>query len=247
MLKDKIERLLLLFPFFYRCTLRCKPNSNPDKYIFSKYIHKNNTVFDIGANIGLYTNFFRKLVGKNGFVHSFEPIPKTFKELKSNTKQYSSINNYRLNMTGLYDKETTSIAFIPDEISGHASVGNHSETWKSNSVQEVPIALSTLDQYFEKNNLSIVHFIKIDIEGAEINALEGAKNILKRNKPILCIEVNSELLKCFQKTPLELIEFLKSMGYQNFYHYDEIPSKPQYFEDLIKSSSEINTNIIAIP
>ena len=245
MIKNKVERLLLHFPVFYRSISRCKPNSNPDKYIFSKYIHKNDTVFDIGANIGLYTNFFRKLVGKNGFVHSFEPIPKTFKELKSNAKQYSTINNYRLNMTGLYDKETTSIAFIPDEISGHASVGNHSETWKSNSVQEVTVALSTLDQYFEKNKLSSVDFIKIDIEGAEINALEGAKQILQQYKPILCIEVNSELLKCFQKTPFELIKFLKSLSYKNFHYYDEIPWNLKDFENLGNSSSKINTNIIA--
>ena len=123
MIKHRFVRLILFFPFFYRWALRIKPNSNPDKYVFSKYIHKKNTVIDIGANIGLYTNFFRELVGGNGFVHSFEPIPKTFKELESNTKQHSSVKNYRLNMTGLYNKETTSIAFIPDEISGHASIG----------------------------------------------------------------------------------------------------------------------------
>ena len=245
MIRNKIERFLLQFPNFYRCILRCKLNRNPDKYIFSKYIHKNNTVFDIGANIGLYTNFFRELVGKNGFVHSFEPIPKTFKKLESNTKQYSPVKNYRLNMSGVHDKEANSIAFIPDEISGHASLANHAETWKTNSVEKVSVTLSALDEYFEKNHLNTVHFIKIDIEGSEVNALEGAKQILQQYKPILCIEVNSELLKCFQKTPFELIKFLKSLSYKNFHYYDEIPWNLKNFENLVNSSSKINTNIIA--
>ena len=166
-MKNLIEHFLLKVPLIYKLALFFKKNSNPDKLIFTKYVKLGDTVVDCGANIGLYTNFLRLLIGKHGFVHSFEPIPKTFEELNFNTKQHSSINNYRLNMMGLYDRITSSSAFIPNEISGHASLGNHSETWKTDSIQKVSIDLTTLDDYFDKHNLKAVHFIKMDIEGAE--------------------------------------------------------------------------------
>jgi hypothetical protein len=86
----------------------------------------------------------------------------------------------------------------------------------------------------------------MDIEGAEINALEGAKETLQKHKPTLYIEVNSALLKCFKKTPLNLIEFLKKIGYQNFYYQDEKPFKFECFEKLVQSENEINTNVVAI-
>ena len=153
-MKNLIEHFLLKVPLIYKLALLFKKNSNPDKLIFTKYVKPGDTVVDCGANIGLYTNFLRLLVGKHGFVHSFEPIPKTFEELSFNTKQHSSINNYRLNMMGLYDRITSSSAFIPNEISGHASLGNHSETWKTDSIQKVSIDLTTLDDYFDKHNLN---------------------------------------------------------------------------------------------
>ena len=245
-MKNLIEHFLLKVPLIYKLALLFKKNSNPDKLIFTKYVKPGDTVVDCGANIGLYTNFLRLLVGTHGFVHSFEPIPKTFEELSFNTKQHSSINNYRLNMMGLYDRITSSSAFIPNEISGHASLGNHSETWKTDSIQKVSIDLTTLDDYFDKHNLKAVHFIKMDIEGAEINALEGAKETLQKHKPTLYIEVNSALLKCFKKTSFDLIEFLKKIGYQNFYYQDEKPFKFECFEKLVQDGNEINTNVIAI-
>lgn len=245
-MKSFLESFLLQFPLIYKIALFFKKNSNPDKLIFSKYVKRGDCVIDCGANIGLYTNFLRLIVGKHGFVHSFEPIPETFEELNFNTKQHSSVNNYRLNMMGLYDQITSSSAFIPNEISGHASLGKHSETWKTDSIQTVTIDLTTLDDYFDKRSLKTVDFIKMDIEGAEINALEGAKKTLQKHKPTLYIEVNAELLKCFKKTPLDLIKFLKKVGYQNFYYQDEKSLEFECFEKLVLSEIEINTNMLAI-
>jgi FkbM family methyltransferase len=245
-LKRFLESFLLQFPLIYKIALFFKKNSNPDKLIFTKNVKPGDCVIDCGANVGLYTNFLRLLVGKNGFVHSFEPIPKTFEELNFNTKQHSSVNNYRLNMMGLYDHITSSNAFIPNEISGHASIGNHSETWKTDSIQKVTIDLTTLDDYFDEHRLKTVDFMKMDIEGAEIYALEGAKKTLQKHKPTLYIEVNAELLKSFNQTPMDLIQFLKKVGYQNFYYQDEKSLELKCFEKLVTSGIEINTNMLAI-
>ena len=245
-MKSLLEKFLIQFPLIYKIALFFKKKSNPDKLIFYKYVKRGDCVIDCGANVGLYTNFLRLIVGKHGFVHSFEPIPETFEVLGFNTKQHSSVNNYRLNMIGLNDQITSTNAFIPNKISGHASIGNHYETWKTDSIQKVTIDLTTLDDYFDKHSLKTVDFMKMDIEGAEINALEGAKKTLQKHKPTLYIEVNTELLKSFKQTPMDLIQFLKKVGYQNFYYQDEKSLELKCFEKLVASGIEVNTNMLAI-
>ena len=116
-------------------------------------IKKGETVIDCGANIGYYTNFFRSIVGKNGYVHSFEPVPTTFKQLQKNTKNHSTDKNYTLNMYGLYNKNTEKRIYIPDSISGHASLNNHCKVWNTNKIEDQKIKLVKLDNYVKKKLL----------------------------------------------------------------------------------------------
>ena len=244
-MKKSIERFCVRFPKIYQFVQTCRTNSNSDKFIFSKFVKRGHTVIDCGANIGYYTNFLRTLVGKRGFVHAFEPVPSTFENLQRNTRQYWSVNNCSLNMTGLYKDCSKLIAYIPNSISGHASISNHLEVWKSSSTEEISIQLTTLDSYALQNVLEKIDFIKIDIEGAEIDALRGAKITLVKHKPTLHLEVNSQLLKSTNQQPRDLIEFLKPLGYENFHYYDENPTRLKSFEKLVASKVEINTNVIA--
>ena len=86
----------------------------------------------------------------------------------------------------------------------------------------------------------------MDIEGAEIKALEGAQKTLQKHRPTLYIEVNTELLKAFKQTPMDLIQLLKKVGYQNFYYQDEKSLELKCFEKLVTSGIEVNTNMLAI-
>ena len=244
--KYLIEHLLAKSPFLYRFTQSLRSSPNPDKVIFSKFIKKGDVAIDCGANIGFYTNFMRSIVGNEGFVHAFEPVPSTFKKLSANTKKYISINNYTLNNLGLYKKIDNLTAYIPDSIDGHASINNHISEWKADSIEEVSIKLTTLDTYFSEKKLKKIDFIKMDIEGAEIEALRGGKQTLSEHLPTLHLEVNSRLLKNFKQNPADLLDFLKTIGYKIFYYYDSNPKILNSFERLIHSNQTINTNVIAI-
>ena len=229
----------------YRFAQSLRSFPNPDKLIFSKFIKKGDIVIDCGANVGLYTNFIRSIVGKSGFVHAFEPIPSTFKNLQTNAKEYPSLNNYILNNFGLYKKREDLTAYIPDSIHGHASLNNHISEWKSDSTEEVSIELTTLDSYFSEKKLKKIDFIKMDIEGAELDALEGGRQTLSELTPTLHLEVNSKLLKNFKRAPSDLFKFLKPLGYKKFYYYDANPKILSCFEQLLASNCNINTNVIA--
>ena len=243
--KNLIEHLLASRPSLYRVAHSVRSFPNPDKLIFSKFIKKGDIVIDCGANVGLYTNFIRSIVGKSGFVHAFEPIPSTFKNLQTNTKDYASLNNYILNNLGLYKKRENLTAYIPDSIHGHASLNNHISEWKSDSIEEVSIELTTLDSYFSEKKLKKIDFIKMDIEGAELDALEGGQQTLSEYTPTLHLEVNSKLLKNFKRAPSDLFKFLKPLGYKKFYYYDANPKILSCFEQLLASNCNINTNVVA--
>jgi hypothetical protein len=78
----------------------------------------------------------------------------------------------------------------------------------------VPLKLATLDKYAELRP----NFIKIDIEGAEIDALEGAKQILVKNHAFV-IEMHPSFLPKFNKTPMEVFRFIDLNGYLCFVNY----------------------------
>lgn len=245
-MKKILEKLLLKNPKIYRLVVEVRRNTNADKYVFSHYIKRGDTVIDCGANIGYYTNFFRTIVGKKGFVHAFEPVPSTFEHLTNNALEYSKCNNYKLINSGLYKFETVKNIYIPDSISGHASLNNHKEAWNAQKIDNIVIKLIRLDDYIDKLEINKVDFIKIDIEGSEIDALYGSKNTLQKNKPTLHLEVNSDLLRDSHYTVQELWELLKGLDYRKIYYYDNDPKLLLDFENLKNDKDVINTNVIAI-
>ena len=245
-LKRILEKQLLKSPSFYRFIAGFRKKANADKYVFSQYTKRGDTVIDCGANVGYYTNFFRAIVGKKGCVHAFEPVPSTFEYLTENTMQYSNCGNYRLNMVGLYKEESTKNIYIPDSISGHASLKEHHKAWNAHKIDKKEIRLITLDTYVKKNGIIKVDFMKIDVEGSEIDVLNGSKQTLLKNKPNLHLEVNSELLNASQQSVHKLWELLKELDYKKIYYYDENPKLMKDFCKLKDTQNQINTNVIAL-
>ena len=245
-MKRILEKQLLKLPSLYRFLAGFRKNANADKFVFSHYINKDDTVIDCGANIGYYTNFFRAIVGKKGCVHAFEPVPSTFEYLTKNAFEYSNSNNYFLNMVGLYKEESTKNIYIPDSISGHASLNKHKEAWQADKIDKTEIKLIRLDTYIKNNDIKKVDFIKIDVEGSEIDVLQGSKLTIKKNKPKLHLEVNGELLHTSRHSVQELWELLKELDYKNIYYYDEDPKLLLDFGNLKNNEEAINTNVVAL-
>ena len=152
--------------------------------VFASIIKPGQTIFDLGANNGIHSLLFSKLVGKSGKVFSFEPLPENIAEIEKN-KTLNGISNIQVvpAAVGNTDGETT---FYLGRFNKQGSiVGIGSQTGK-----EVSVQLLTLKTFIEREKIR-PDFIKIDIEGAESGALAGFGNMIAQIKPVLFIELHT--------------------------------------------------------
>ena len=137
------------------------------------------TVFDVGANIGNYSKSLSHLFGDKTIIHSFEPSKKTFEIYLETT---SKTPNITPNNIGLGDFENKTILYSDLEGSGLASLYNRNlEHFGISMDKSEEITISTIDIYCNKNNIERIHFLKLDIEGHELNALKGAEKMINKN------------------------------------------------------------------
>ncbi len=162
---------------------------------------KRHNMLDIGANIGNHTVQFSNHFGH---VFSFEPNPVLFEVLKLNTLGRNNVTNHNF---GISDEESTAYLVIPEFNAGGGHIAADPED-KSH-----PITLKALDTGFKED----FALIKIDVEGHEANALRGMKQLILKNKPIICFELINR-----EDEGKELIDTIRDMGYERFY----IPKEP---------------------
>jgi len=138
------------------------------------------TIFDVGGNVGNYSKKLAEIFDARATIHSFEPSKKTYEIFIETTKQFPNIIPNNL---GLSDKENHQLLFTNKDGSGLASVYqrklDHFGIFMDMSEE---IKLSTLDIYCKANKIDRINFLKLDIEGHELKALYGAKEMIDNKK-----------------------------------------------------------------
>jgi FkbM family methyltransferase len=186
---------------------------------FLEFTKKDSVYCDVGSCNGLFTSFFKDLIDENGHVYAFEPNPYNYESIK-----YLNEKNCRI--------ENMAISNNIGELNLYADT-EHSQNYKSNIIgydvgfNYLPIIAkvqsTTLDDYFSDKK---VDFIKIDVEGAELDVIKGGINTIK-NSILTIIEVH------FDRDWEELCNLLYSNNLQFFNLVDNSPitfysEKPDY-------------------
>ncbi len=210
--------------------------------IASRLINSGDTCIDVGANFGWYTTLMAKLCGRDGSVHSFEPVPQTFRELDANVS-LSGYKNITINQNALGDRRDTITIRIPKgEPTGHASIASKSDGKDAAFECE----MLTLDDYFTENGIGTVNFVKVDVEGAEMIFLKGAGRLFTQPiPPVILMEMALNQSKHFDYLPNDLIEFIRSKGDYIFFAVDESSCSLAQIDGF--ADDDIGANVFCIP
>jgi FkbM family methyltransferase len=148
-------------------------------YIAKKYNNQTG-ILDIGANIGNHSLFFAKFLNCE-MVYSFEPFPRNVELLKKNLNNFA--NKSKIYEIALSNKEGT-MPLYNSQAGNFGGFSLYSYSNGSSFIVNPSINVITLDSL----NLDNISMIKIDVENHENEVLEGAKQTILRNKPIIFIE-----------------------------------------------------------
>lgn len=180
-------------------------------YLFVDFLKPGMVALDCGAHIGEYALLFAALTGPGGEVHGFEPDPRIFRYLQHNVAS-NGLRNVVVNNVALGDSVGPA-RFVLRADPTVSSLDGRPEF--GGGVKEVLVPVTTLDRYVEINGISRVDALKINVEGAEMALLEGARQILSQFKPgLIRVEIDG------REKPSALGKFLECMGYDVTIHED---------------------------
>ena len=183
--------------------------------IVSKYLKKGMTFLDVGSHVGYYSLLASELVGEKGGVYCFEPTPSTFELLFSNVKNFGNVFAYPL---AAWSK-TQNLNFL-DYGPFYAGVNSYREArmpeeyLKKIIPKKLLVRTVSLDDFCQMFRIE-PDFVKIDAESAELEVLKGMEEVIRKNKPMISIEIGDKEVwpKNGSRACLKLLEKLGYIAY----------------------------------
>lgn len=237
-----LNRFLCRWPRFYFQLMGLRQGAADEKRLYLLLLRRGDVVFDVGANIGYFSDLFASIIGSQGRLFSFEPSPVTVKELERAVAGQTC--PVRIVNAACGDTEGEVELFQKGEDSGQASLHQQSQaSWESaEEVKAFPCHIIRLDQFIRTEKIHHLDFLKCDVEGAELLAFRGMGDELARLSPVILFELFPAFMKSFGYQPDDLFAYLRSQGYDTFY---KVAAKLELFAaDQISPNSSLN--ILAI-
>jgi len=175
----------------------------PELHLLPFLVDRRREALDIGANKGIYSFFLARLCPR---VHAFEPHPKLFPILKA-----AAAANVTCHNIALSDETGTGELRLQRGRHGYYSNmgGSLSAVKVPDSVEFKTVKVET--RRLDDMGLSNIGFVKIDVEGYEMAVLQGGREILRRERPVLLVELEEMHTK---RTLPEMIAEVEALGFR---------------------------------
>jgi len=176
--------------------------------ILSRICRSGDIALDVGAHYGYFTLLIAQLVAPSGRVVACEPLPANAARVRRALRA-NGVTNAEVLDVALSDSDgTTSFEVSASDMMGRLPAGSATEPPSSDTID---VRMMCLDSLVGRLALPRVDVIKLDVEGAEAHALEGARTTLDRYRPDLVIEVHDFEPVAIHARPL--VHWLQSLGY----------------------------------
>ena len=208
--------------------------------IFSMIVQPGDCVIEGGANIGSHTIHLAQLVGDEGVVYAFEPQRLVFQLLAGNIA-INGLTNVYCEHKALSDNFGT----IKVPVLDNTKVHNWGGVSLEHTTQGEDVEVITLDSL----NLQRCDFIKLDVEGMELNVLKGARELIRKFQPIIYAEANPPQPGDKENKRIPLFEWLrKNFGYHIYNHTPLLYSSENYFGNPVNVFANIaSINVLCLP
>jgi len=211
---------------------------HPELRMLSRLVQPGMTVLDVGANQGIYTIVAAKVTGAQGHVYAFEPSPSELAKLRWNLRL-----NHLGNVTVVESAVSSfsgQTAFCAAEPMRGGFSGLHPPSERLHVLfREITVPVTTLDEFVRDRGIAAVDFLKVDVEGAELELIEGARALLSgEHRPVVQFEFADGRAGEWGYRASEIGERLIGLGYRlfSFRGWDLEPHvlKNEYaYEDVI--------------
>jgi FkbM family methyltransferase len=191
---------------------------NPEYRVMQSLLSEGATFVDVGANFGTFSLLASRMVGQSGRVIAIEPQAK-LASLIEESIALSEVRNCEVNVAACGAEEGSKSLIIPDDDSGRAGFFGEFSARSRHTSHTVKV--TTLDSILE--GVSGTCVIKIDVEGSEIDVLDGGERAIRRLRPAILIELNPWSAAAAGRSPKQVIDRLVALGYSSFASADTYP------------------------
>jgi FkbM family methyltransferase len=174
-----------------------------------EYIKPGQTVLEAGANNGTETVLLSRLVGSTGKVIAFEPVKHIYQTLQLNLSINHCTNVLTEQMALGESDEQLYFNVLSEDFCNQGMASKYDE---KSADAKVLVQQTSVDLWLNKNNIRNIDFIKMDIQGAEIELLKGAQYIIQKSKPIIFTEATEDFLSI-----KKLFDALSELGYAVYF------------------------------
>jgi FkbM family methyltransferase len=191
--------------FYWSVKLRLT-EYEPETQALRRLVSRGAVCIDVGGNFGQFASYLARTASPTGFVHSFEPLAYNRRVFES-VIRHMGLRNVSVYPFAVGSRPDVVRLWVPDRNTAEAHISGSGEEL----VEVIP-----LDAWASKANLTRLDFLKIDVEGFELEVLRGASDLLSHFRPALLCEISGVSESRYGVAAIETFRFLESRGYRAY-------------------------------
>jgi FkbM family methyltransferase len=180
------------------------------EHLIGQYAAPGTSVIDAGANLGYFTLRLGRQVGRCGTVHAFECDPRIISRLERHVAD-NGLDWVKVNRCGVMDRTTNATLYLPDQLGWSSTLKN---AW--GATEATTVAMVSIDDYVDSERIDprSLSFIKLDLEGCELQAVDGGRETLATSSAAVLIEFDPPRMRALGQQPDQLLSLMAELGFE---------------------------------
>ncbi|MDO8541017.1 MAG: FkbM family methyltransferase [Opitutaceae bacterium] len=209
-----------------------------------RFLQPGMTFVDLGAHHGLYSVLAAALVGPTGRVIAFEPAPASARRLRWHAT-LNGVNRIEVHRSALGARASTATLFVPQHGIDTVSSLRPPAVGGGGPTHRIEVNVVSLDDFASSRDLKEIDLVKLDVEGAEADVLDGAARVCANLAPLWIFEALDSTSATWGSSGRKLVTRFADLGHELFEFNPEGRLLPHQLRDAYPLDS--NCNLLAVP